>query len=425
MGKLYEQALLDAREIRATALANAKIALEEAFQPKLERMISDKIHMDLEGEESEELAPEPVATEPDGDEGEMEEPVVTEPDGDEGGSMDVPVATEPTGDEIEGGSDDFDIETEPTDVSAEEPVPGEDDELLETGAGTDVTSGAGANPEGHGGKSFKSAAPYDKKAKTVLEGEEDTLDLESIIRELEDEADEDEEDVDESKKEDEEDDDDDDVDEATKVTADADKDPEGHHGGNKNAPYTAGSKSIAEGEEDEEEVDLDEILRELEGQEVPTEFSSSPEELGGGDEELQAENDRLQNDLQTVQSDLNEHRKVVSLLKSRLSEVNLLNAKLLYTNRLFKGHTLNNSQKMKVVENFDRARNIREVKLVYATISESLSQTDLVRKSSKIVSKITEGIASKTQKSTKPVAKKSSIIDDGSAERLKKLAGII
>ena len=422
MGKLYEQALLDAREIRATALANAKVALEEAFRPELERMISDKIHRDLVDEKGEEFAAEPEMPAEDP----MAEPVVADP------MAAAPVADPMAGGEgeegeVSGASDDFpEIETDPTAApGGEEEVPDELD-LLETGAGTDVTSGAGADPEGQKGKQFKTAgSPFDTKAKAVLEGEQDTLDLESIIRELEEEVDEDEEEKEEHEEKEEEEDEEK-VGESTKVTADADKDPEGASGsGTKNAPYTAGSKSITES--GEEEIDLDEILRELEAEENPQPITGEvpPEELGGGDGQLEFENQQLQQELQTVKSDLDEHRKVLSLLKSRLTEVNLLNAKLLYTNRLFKGYTLNNSQKMKVVENFDRAKNIREVKLVYATIAESLSQTDLVKKSAKVVSKITEGFASKTQKSTKPVIKQSSIIDDGSAERLKKLAGII
>ena len=106
----------------------------------------------------------------------------------------------------------------------------------------------------------------------------------------------------------------------------------------------------------------------------------------------------------------------------------MLNTKLLFTNRLFKGYALNNAQKMKVIESFDRAKTAREVKLVYATMAESFSQTNSAKKSSKVISRITEGLASKASRSTKPavdkVVKESSIVDNGSAERLKMLAGI-
>ena len=63
----------------------------------------------------------------------------------------------------------------------------------------------------------------------------------------------------------------------------------------------------------------------------------------------------------------------INKLKEELNEVNLLNAKLLFSNKLFRNHSLNESQKMKVIENFDRAQSLREVKLVFATLSESFN----------------------------------------------------
>ena len=116
---------------------------------------------------------------------------------------------------------------------------------------------------------------------------------------------------------------------------------------------------------------------------------------------------------------MTEHRKVIKYLKSKLNEVNLLNAKLLFTNKLFKTYNLNNNQKLRVVETFDRAKNTREIKLIYSTLAESFSgKTSGVK-----VGKINEAIASKPQKSTKPSKK---VINEGSdiAARFKKLAGI-
>ena len=63
----------------------------------------------------------------------------------------------------------------------------------------------------------------------------------------------------------------------------------------------------------------------------------------------------------------------IESLRGTINEVNLLNAKLLYTNKLFRAFDLNESQKVKVIENFDRAANLREVKLVFATLGENLN----------------------------------------------------
>ena len=66
-------------------------------------------------------------------------------------------------------------------------------------------------------------------------------------------------------------------------------------------------------------------------------------------------------------------------MRSKLNEVNLLNAKLLFSNKLFRAFGLNNNQKLKVVETFDRTKNLREVKLVYATLAESFKRPSTKR----------------------------------------------
>jgi hypothetical protein len=118
------------------------------------------------------------------------------------------------------------------------------------------------------------------------------------------------------------------------------------------------------------------------------------------------------------------------MLRSTLNEVNLLNAKLLYTNKLFKNTSLNNAQKLKIVESFDRTKDIREVKLVYATLMESMKTVSAKKQltataatAKKIIKPLTEGLASKTVASTKP---KQEILTEANvfAERMKFLAGI-
>ena len=106
-------------------------------------------------------------------------------------------------------------------------------------------------------------------------------------------------------------------------------------------------------------------------------------------------------------------------MRDKLNEVNLLNAKLLFTNKLFRAYGLNNEQKMKVVETFDRASNIREVKLVYSTMAETFGAKKTEIKESK-------GSASKAVASTKS-EKQSEVISEGNAlrNRFKKLANII
>ena len=50
----------------------------------------------------------------------------------------------------------------------------------------------------------------------------------------------------------------------------------------------------------------------------------------------------------------------------------MLNAKLLYTNKIFKGKNLTESQKVKVLNTFDKATTVKEVKLVFETLNEGV-----------------------------------------------------
>ncbi len=52
MSNLLKEAIADAKAVRATALANAKAALEEAFQPKLEAMLAEKLKNEISDEET-------------------------------------------------------------------------------------------------------------------------------------------------------------------------------------------------------------------------------------------------------------------------------------------------------------------------------------------------------------------------------------
>jgi predicted RNase H-like nuclease (RuvC/YqgF family) len=77
--------------------------------------------------------------------------------------------------------------------------------------------------------------------------------------------------------------------------------------------------------------------------------------------------------LENLQKELDEAYSTVEALRSELNEVNLLNAKLLYTNKIFKGKNLTESQKLKVLNSFDKTTTVKEVKLVYETLKEGIT----------------------------------------------------
>jgi hypothetical protein len=77
-------------------------------------------------------------------------------------------------------------------------------------------------------------------------------------------------------------------------------------------------------------------------------------------------------------------------LASTLSEVKLLNAKLLYTNKIFRAKNLTEGQKVKVLESFDKATTVKEAKVIYETLS-SVKEA----KSKPVVTEALRGLASK------------------------------
>lgn len=77
----------------------------------------------------------------------------------------------------------------------------------------------------------------------------------------------------------------------------------------------------------------------------------------------------------TNEAELKEAYSTIETLRSELNEVNLLNAKLLYTNKIFKAKNLTESEKIKVLNTFDKAETVKEVKLVFETLTESFKST--------------------------------------------------
>jgi hypothetical protein len=297
MKDLLKEAIADAKAVRETALANAKLALEEAFTPRLQSMLSAKLAEEMSEEDD-----------------------------------DMPVEDDVTENE------DMDME----DHSEENVAEGDEEMPAEDHSDEEITE------------------------EDETPAEEDDLDLEEIIRELEGDEMSDDEEVTEG----------DDMSDEDEVT-------EGDE--------MSDDEEVTEGD-DEEDINIEEIIRSLR------------EEDEAADEAPAADDSE----------ELEEAYNVIRFLKSKINEVNLLNAKLLYSNKLFRNFALNENQKMKVIENFDRAHNLREVKLVFSTLAESFKAPKKALK---------ESFASKPVASTKP---QKQVIAEGAdlAARFKKLAGL-
>ena len=402
MDDLLKEAIADAKAVRETALANAKMALEEAFTPKLKSMLAKKIQSEIEDEdgdeaeveEQDELSDEDDVVDPASDE---EGGPVSEDESEDGEEVDeaeVPDDEEAAEDPISTEGEDEDEDEEP--VAEEDEISDEDDE--------------------------EAVAEEDE----MSDEDDEELDLEAILRELEDEDDDaevseeyEDEDVEDGAEEvpaaeqpDDsvsENDVSSDIGKADNKVADAAADssktgaqgPEGEGSDSEAGKENSEDEVVKEEDEvsdEDDDIDLEEILKAL----------SEEDEVSDEDDEVE-EN-------AVLKAEIKEHRDVVKYLRAKLNEVNLLNAKLLFSNKLFRVFGLSNEQKMKVVETFDRTKNIREIKLVYSTLAESFKGRRPVKES--------KGSSSKAVASTKPSKK---VISEGSdvKARFKKLANII
>ncbi len=331
MDKLLQDAIADAKAVRETALANAKLALEEAFTPHLKSMLSKKLQAETEGEDEE--------------------------------SHDESVEVEEAMEDEDEESKDESVE-ETNEEAVEETMEDEDEEKKD---------------EVYNDEEMEDEGMHDEE----MEDEES---------EMEDEAPEDDED--------------DDIGEVLKQLeaemADEDEDhkEEGYHGEEEDEKDESVSEEMEDEDEDmDEEIDLDEIIKAL-------------------TEEDEEEEEEKAEEAMVPAAELDEYRQTVQYLKDKLSEVNLLNAKLLYTNKLFRSRNVSEEQKMKVIEQFDRAANVREVKLVFTTFAESIARKP-VNESAKRVSKASKPVASTESK--KPIIGENTDFKS----RMKKLANII
>ena len=364
MDDLLKEAIADAKAVRETALENAKIALEEAFTPRLQSMLSKKIQSEIEAEGAHE--DDEDVEEARHDDEEVDEKMRLKADDED-----------PTDDASEGAhEDDEDVEER---MHGEE----EDDDVEERMHDEDEDD------------EKKDEAMHDEDEDDDVDEE---LDLESVLKELEASIEEDDDVEEGARMEDEEDEDKVDENDVSSEIGAADNKL------NKKAIDStdigkANKAKFESKEQVEEEIDLDEVLKAL----TEEDEEEAVEEV---------------NEVSKLQAELDEHRDVVKYLRGKLNEVNLLNAKLLFTNKLFRAYGLSNDQKMKVVETFDRATNLREVKLVYSTLVESFktNQPEKIKES--------KGSASKPVASTK--SEKQEILSEGSElrDRFKKLAGI-
>jgi hypothetical protein len=349
-----KQAIADAKTIKETAIANAKLALEEAFTPQLTAMFAEQLNeMDKEEVKEEEGVEENYSMEEGIEETFNFDEILAE--------LSMEEADEP----MEEGMDSID-----EDLMLEE-MSDEDIEALVAQVIDDMIAS---------GK--------------LMAGEESE---EEDMEDIEDMGDEDEEieiDIEDDEK---------DIDETiTEVLSAADLETAlGILVGMGSIPLSMGIAKLhdlaKQGKLGKSSTKVADTLEKI-GTTV------SPRNTGGGDSSM---------------SETKEMEDTISELRNELNEVNLLNAKLLYTNKIFKAKNLTESEKIKVLNAFDKAENVKGVKLVYETLTESLKTTSIVKKS-----QIKESLGS-ASRAIAPATPKQPIVEVNEAfARMQKIAGL-
>jgi hypothetical protein len=351
---LLEEAIADAKSIKETAIANAKAALEESFAPYLREKLAAKLaEMDSMDEE-------------------MEDETMDEAKEEKG--------YEKMDETAEEAKEEFSMSEEMKDEAMDE-TKSMDEELEELlreldmeDESMDETINDPKGPGAHGNVAPGAQSDTDlMEAKETEDEEDEEINIEDMSEEdlkafIEDVI----------------------------------------HDMVETGELEAGHEDMES--EEEEEVEL--------GEEMEDE---NMDEGSGYDEKAKnqpmknSHYEKMKEEMGKMKKELDEAYKALASIKSEINEVNLLNSKLLYVNKIFKAKNLTESQKMKVLSAFDKATSKKEAQLVYETVLENLNTSNKTQ-----VTESVKGIASKVISGNKQP-----IIEVNSAfSRMQQLAGI-
>ena len=394
-----KEAIADAKTVKESAIANAKIALEEAFQPQIKSMLAAKLE---EMEEMDEEMDDKV------DEAKKDEAEITE-------EKEYMTKKE----KREGDDRKFDNKQE-EEEKAMRKLKEDDSDLNEILAELE-TELSEEDDSKDDKKDIKEDEKTDAEEEGYLDGEKDAdedmdedeeIDLEDMSEEdlkkfiedvIEDMVGAGELEAGESF----EDDVDVDVDEDGEVEVEDDME-------------TSVDVELDEAKEEiEEKQGYDARLDDAEGAKHGKKKQDMKQRRADSENMEKADGKRKFAGDSKMKEELREAYATVKTLKSELNEINLLNAKLLYTNKIFKSKNLSESQKVKVLESFDKATTVKEAKLVFETVNSGL-------KSNKTRVNENLGRASKAAGiAVRKTAKKPIVESDEMVKRFQKLAGIL
>ena len=342
---LFKEAIADAKAVREAALANAKAALEEALAPKLQSMLSAKLQEMEKDEELDEAEDKDKL-----DEKSLGQDTYRTDDVQHVGARERHAALEEGDDELEEDFDLSEILAELSEEELDEAKKKEDkEEIDETKKKEDK-------------EDLDEAEEGEEEEEEEVESEEEEESGEKITDLTVDELKDIIKDIISAEMG---------GGEAPEMDMSADM---GDMGGDEemavDVDAEAGDEEIAVdedySEEDDsmEEINLEELLAELDALDEAKDDENIDEAKKKDDKKKKEDKDEMKEAIDTIEA-----------LRNELNEVNLLNAKLLYVNKIFKAKNLSESQKLKVIAQFDKATTAQEAKTIFESMNSAIEKS--------------------------------------------------
>jgi len=161
---------------------------------------------------------------------------------------------------------------------------------------------------------------------------------------------------------------------------------------------------------------------ELEAEALAAHDDSDDEEMDKLKEALEAsqtENENLRGKLEKMATSIQEMQSFANKVKRTLSEVNLQNARLLYTNKALSSDSLNGRQKEKLVEAISNSKTVEEAKVIYETLQGAVGEQ---KQTSSAPKSLSEAVTKRSSALLKGSEAKQEA--DPNLDRMKRLAGI-
>jgi len=171
--------------------------------------------------------------------------------------------------------------------------------------------------------------------------------------------------------------------------------------------------------DDDEDEDIDEVLEIIEDEDEDEEDADVDVDIDVDDDEDEDvdESEKYEatvKENRQLRKENRRYEKALTFLKKRIDEVNLFNARLAAASDLMRKVSLTKGEKERVVEHFDKARTVGEVKRTHRALTEGYTAANRSVKKQRVARPNVQSVISEEQKQSQ----------DGQYDRMAELAGL-